>query len=223
MENEYDDMINTHYAQPNTTTYITIAPRVLSYLRDDFLGFFNVHNKTTETVVTTTVEDLNTPGVTEFQLMIPTSWELSDELLLLSIPEAFASWGGVFSLTVALFYLLFGKGRPSPFGFIQTYLMGSSTKRKIQEMYYKDRGDVESNNNGEPGMSSPIPRNITIQLPSHGEVGDLEQDQQQDLNLLREFVRGEIEYYLDTHQRLMKDMFLNMRLVDDALRPPSSN
>jgi len=74
-------MINTHYAQPDTTTYIAIAPRVLSYLRDDFLGFFNIHNKTTETVITSTVEDLNTPGVTEFHLMIPTSWELSDELL----------------------------------------------------------------------------------------------------------------------------------------------
>ena len=81
LENEYDDMINTHYAQPNTTTYITIAPRVLKYLRNDFLGFFNKHNKTTETVISSTVEDLNTPGVTEFQVMIPTSWELSDELL----------------------------------------------------------------------------------------------------------------------------------------------
>ncbi|KAF9345525.1 hypothetical protein BGX34_004672, partial [Mortierella sp. NVP85] len=81
LDNVYDDMVNTHYAQPDTTTYITIAPRILSYLRHDFLGFFNIHNKTTETMITTTVENLNTPGMTEFQLMIPTSWELSDELL----------------------------------------------------------------------------------------------------------------------------------------------
>ncbi|KAK3828373.1 MAG: hypothetical protein J3Q66DRAFT_322505 [Benniella sp.] len=248
LENEYDDMINTHYAQPNTTSYITIAPRILKYLRGDFWGFFNMHNETTETVISSMVEDLNTPGVTEFQVMIPASWELSDELLLLSIPEAFASWGGVFSLVVTIFYLLFGRGRPSPFGVMQKYFFDEGTRKRIKVLYgdsdKKDKdvdgkeGNAElgaqsgtphdeqalgnfrlcgrlkagrhsgptSNSNEGPGMPSTSGK--ATSMASWEEILTPEQLQKR---------LDEIESRLAKQQELIKGMFLNMQLVDDAL------
>jgi hypothetical protein len=102
--------------------------------------------------------------------------------------------------------------------------MGKSTRRKIQEVYNKDKGgaDFNGDNKEGPEISSTRLRNVTIEVPSDKEIEGLEEDQQQDLNLLRDFVRVEIEVYLATHHRLMKDMFLNMRLVDDALKSSSS-
>ncbi|KAF9354255.1 hypothetical protein BGX34_011127 [Mortierella sp. NVP85] len=152
-ENEAKDyffnVYNTHFVRPGETTSIFVHPRILRTLRRDWLGLFRVYNETKQTGLTSTIETVSTPGITMFRVKAPISWQEDEEVLFLDIPGAVATWGGVFSLVVSVFYLLFGSGRLSPFGVVQTYLVHSSTKRRLRDAYLQRNEDgVDLNTQG---------------------------------------------------------------------------
>ncbi|ORZ26607.1 hypothetical protein BCR41DRAFT_202676 [Lobosporangium transversale] len=69
----------------------------------------------------------------------------SRQVLLVSAPDAFSSWGGLFSLVFGVFYMLFGSRRMSPFGIIQKYMLRSRTKAMIANIYGNWKRDSSGN------------------------------------------------------------------------------
>ncbi|KAG0356884.1 hypothetical protein BG005_004148 [Podila minutissima] len=57
------------------------------------------------------------------------------QILVTSIPSAFASWGGWFSVVWGVFYILFGSPRLDPFGLVALCFMTNKAKRKILKAY----------------------------------------------------------------------------------------
>ncbi|KAG0221344.1 hypothetical protein BGX31_009983 [Mortierella sp. GBA43] len=92
----YNELFNVHYARPNQTiAYMSYNVQITRSLRSDFWGLFNTRNQKLDKNVETHVEEyIYSPGETRFHLKIPYSWKESKQVLLLSIPDALAAWGG---------------------------------------------------------------------------------------------------------------------------------
>ncbi|KAG0038941.1 hypothetical protein BGZ83_002948, partial [Gryganskiella cystojenkinii] len=74
------------------------------------------------------------------------------QILVTSIPSAFADWGGAFSAAWAIFYFCFGAPRLNPFGMISR-LIRRKTQRSITKFYGYWSSDALSNH---PQASLPI-------------------------------------------------------------------
>ncbi|KAK3828376.1 MAG: hypothetical protein J3Q66DRAFT_12370 [Benniella sp.] len=230
------NVYNTHFVRPGETTSIFVHPRVLRTLRRDWLGLFRVYNETKETGLTSTIETISTPGRTMFRVKTPISWQEDEEVLFLDIPGAVATWGGVFSLVVSIFYMLFGSGRLSPFGVVQTYLVHSSTKKRLRDAYPQRNEDgVDFNTQGtdhhEQSRHLNVPNEKTRLGDGHTIVSLDEQDHsqndvysrsftstehppqqhQEELALLRAFVYGEILPRLQRQEQRSEDRESLMR------------
>ncbi|KAF9923803.1 hypothetical protein BGZ67_009656, partial [Mortierella alpina] len=57
-----------------------------------------------------------------------------------SIPDAFSSWGGAFSVAWGLFYFIFGAGRLDPFGLFTACLLGRKARKYLIEGYKEHEG-----------------------------------------------------------------------------------
>ncbi|KAG0095953.1 hypothetical protein BGZ93_005204 [Podila epicladia] len=77
-------------------------------LRTDFWGYFGTLNKTTVRSVETESTSAFYNGSTEIQVFFPRKELDHRQILLTSIPSAFAAWGGWFSVVWGIFYILFG-------------------------------------------------------------------------------------------------------------------
>ncbi|KAF9274651.1 hypothetical protein BGZ88_002880 [Linnemannia elongata] len=129
-------------AQNYTDVRLSTSMQVTEVLRDDLWGLFGVMNKTgTEYRVKSEAETLFNPGFTVIGLNLPLSEIRNRQVLILSIPEAFSSWGGAFSIVLTVFGALFGHGQYSPFGVIQKVLLRASTKANLGRVYGNWRKD----------------------------------------------------------------------------------
>ncbi|KAI8345686.1 hypothetical protein B0O80DRAFT_268216 [Mortierella sp. GBAus27b] len=63
------------------------------------------------------------------------------EILVMSIPGALSTWGGIIPIIGSIFYFFFGKGKLSPFGFLHKGILRSSINTKIDSIYRKNKGD----------------------------------------------------------------------------------
>ncbi|KAK3827417.1 MAG: hypothetical protein J3Q66DRAFT_270 [Benniella sp.] len=129
-------MYNNHYVQIGTTTYIISNTVFKLRLRGDFLGYFNIHSdRQFDPQVTSIIETLPSPGKTQLVMIMPVSETEEVETLVVSIGDALGSWGGVFLLVATFYYILFGTGKMSPFGYVQRFLLRRGTNRMIKKDY----------------------------------------------------------------------------------------
>ncbi|KAG0083064.1 hypothetical protein BGZ92_011119 [Podila epicladia] len=92
-------------------------------LRTDFWGYFGTLNKTTVRSVETESTSAFYNGSTEIQVFFPRKELDHRQILLTSIPSAFAAWGGWFSVVW------------DPFGLVALFFMTNKAKRKILKAY----------------------------------------------------------------------------------------
>ncbi|KAK3827420.1 MAG: hypothetical protein J3Q66DRAFT_408313 [Benniella sp.] len=133
-----DTVYNNHYAQSGTTTYINSRSIFVRRLRGDILGYFNIHgvDEIFDPQVTSTIEAVpSSPGKTVLVMIIPMTVTEEVETLVMSIGDAFGTWGGVLSLAASFYYFLFGTGKMTPFGYAQRFLLRRGTKRIIKRDY----------------------------------------------------------------------------------------
>ncbi|KAF9346413.1 hypothetical protein BGX34_003901 [Mortierella sp. NVP85] len=132
-----DAVYNSHYAQIGTKTYLSFHSVFVRRLRGDILGYLNWHggDNIFDPQVTSTVETVPSPGKTQLVMVIPVTATEEVETLVMSIGDAFGSWGGVLSLVASFYYFLFGTGKMTPFGYVQRFLLRRGTKRIIKKDY----------------------------------------------------------------------------------------
>ncbi|KAF9963712.1 hypothetical protein BGZ65_000258 [Modicella reniformis] len=168
---------NQHFiSQGEGKNFINARIEKTKVLRSDFWGYFNEHNKT----------------ATEY---IASS-------LLLSIPSALGSFGGLLSLASALLIIFFGSGRLAPFGVIQSCFMRSSTKARIKGIYGAWKQDMD--NSG------------TIQ-GRHDSTSFLQQQPHPEESVATFQVQlKRQEKRLMEMETLLKEFYLDMELVDTS-------
>ncbi|KAI1316988.1 hypothetical protein EDD11_009146 [Mortierella claussenii] len=132
---------NSHILiQGYTRVFLSSTLERTEMLRNDFWGLFGVYNKTGSLyTITSKAETLMMPNTTVFVYNLPTVEVRSHQVLLLSAPEAFSSWGGAVSIILSIFYLLFGHKQKTPIGIIQKALLGKGTKARMTEIYNSSR------------------------------------------------------------------------------------
>ncbi|KAI8350184.1 hypothetical protein B0O80DRAFT_500781 [Mortierella sp. GBAus27b] len=151
---------------PNESGYMTPEVKLTKRLQGGFFGLLTLkegdHDHDQE--VSSSMDITNSPNYTRIMYRVPDKWVMNEEVLIMSIPDALASWGGVFSLVVSVYYVLFGSRQMSPFGIIQTYLLQSSTKRAVKNVYGKQIEDYGHGNNSNLQEQEVLPD--PIPLPS---------------------------------------------------------
>ncbi|KAG0231044.1 hypothetical protein BGX31_005656 [Mortierella sp. GBA43] len=147
---------NTYYAKPNeTTAFITVVPEIIQSPRKDFVGLFNLYGDEEEHQLSSNVDTFHTPGLTLFQFTVPNAAVMKKKVLVMTIQDGLASWGGAFSLSICVFHFLFGIGRISPFGFIQKYLLRTSTRKRVLSTYEKQGTDKDSSTDDDEELDKP--------------------------------------------------------------------
>ncbi|KAF9211325.1 hypothetical protein BGZ59_008233 [Podila verticillata] len=121
--------------QDNTLMTVQ-AVNVETYaLRSDIWGYFGSLYKVPQRSVQTENTSAYYSGQSRIQIFFPKEEIVQRQILLTSIPSAFADWGGWFSVVWSLFYILFGSPRLDPFGLVALLFMTNKAKRKILKAY----------------------------------------------------------------------------------------
>ncbi|KAF9999946.1 hypothetical protein BGZ65_004776 [Modicella reniformis] len=114
---------------------IRVTPRRFWTVREDIWGLFGTlvdyQISSVSSYLHNVVPDFDGAYV---EVMLPKELEIKTEILLTTIPSAFAAWGGAFSAAWSIFYFFFGASRLSPFGIINE-CMRMKTRRYITKQY----------------------------------------------------------------------------------------
>ncbi|KAG0049469.1 hypothetical protein BGZ83_005745 [Gryganskiella cystojenkinii] len=138
---------NIHVGRQNLTwTYLTTYSTHTKVLASGFSGLFGSYNDSaTISIVTSETEVLYSPGSFSIVYWLPTMKIENQEVLTTSIPDAFASFGGAFSIVCGVFYIFFGHSRVTPFGLIQKFAMRVKTKKNLRKVYGNWKQDKDGN------------------------------------------------------------------------------
>ncbi|KAG0221341.1 hypothetical protein BGX31_009980 [Mortierella sp. GBA43] len=145
---EFKTNLRFHTIQQFETAYMTPTTRVTKSLQDGIGGLFGRMDKNFHVDVSSIVDSSTSPQFARLIYNVPDTWEVHEEVLIMSIPEALASWGGVLSLAITIFNLTFGTRKISPVGFLQSRISRYSTIKKIEDEYSWDKKDQAAGGGG---------------------------------------------------------------------------
>ncbi|KAF9574720.1 hypothetical protein EC968_005725 [Mortierella alpina] len=210
--------------------------------RTDIWGLFGRLKTQPQYTVRSSVSDIKRANSSFIMVGLPTFSVEQSELLITTIPNAFASWGGAFSATFGIFHILFGSPRIDPFGIIAVYFFGYNMKRKISKTYgswrraspiRKDGHPISGNDNGLASSRastfadfhqldqnpSPLSPSCIRSLPTYSFEGNgcsdaLEDDMHLDPWARQERHNRVTEAKFKELEGLLREYYLNMELVD---------
>ncbi|KAG0221342.1 hypothetical protein BGX31_009981 [Mortierella sp. GBA43] len=224
-----------HSIQPNEAAYMTPSTLMTKPLRGGLFGLLGLHEKEYSYDVSSAIDITNSPQYARLLYRVSDTWEMNEEVLLMSVPDALASWGGVFSLVVTVFYVLFGSRQMSPFGVIQTYLLSTSTKKAVKNVYGKrvhhnaNENDDKNTDTLEEQEEESSSQRIAIDMldqedPSRPSGQWSLEDMKEELTLLRNRLREHEERSkrFEHFESLVRDLYLDMGLVDKAIPTAAS-
>ncbi|KAF9290543.1 hypothetical protein BGZ68_006779 [Mortierella alpina] len=136
-----------------------IEPKVTKVIRSDIWGLFGSTEAEQEYSIETLWIPLSTNNYSIIDVYLAQGSHNDTQILVTSIPRAFADWGGAFSVAWAIFFFFFGAPRVDPFGIISR-LIGRKTQRYVTTFY----GQWLSKPQESPFKSPTIQRTFTAQL-----------------------------------------------------------
>ncbi|KAF9089525.1 hypothetical protein BGX27_002456 [Mortierella sp. AM989] len=150
--------------------YINVQPKTTNIIHNGVRGLFGeLEDELEYTVSTSAFSQASMESCSWIDVVLSTVSLNDTQILITSIPSAFADWGGAFSAAWAAFYFFFGTPRLDPFGVISR-LIRRRTQRSITKFYgYWSSDALPSKPQWYMPKDSTLPRTSRYQRSSHYE------------------------------------------------------
>ncbi|KAF9980765.1 hypothetical protein BGZ65_004703 [Modicella reniformis] len=200
---------------------IDVFSKVTKVIRKDFLGFFGLHDNNLKQEFASSERTYNrsisNTSIIEVQLK---KYSMDQtEILLTSIPDAIAAFGGAFSAAWGLFHFFFGAGRLDPFGMISKRFLRKKTQKRLAESYgYWPLQSVTSES------PEKAPNNASVNEPAH-DPPDSASDMwtQENTKQIQEQVKHQrkVEKDLEKLEGFLREYYLDMAIA--SVDNPATN
>ncbi|KAF9983210.1 hypothetical protein BGZ75_005316 [Mortierella antarctica] len=168
-------------------------------------------------LVSSALMPLGTP-YSALNVVFPTTNLVYRQKLITTIPTAFSSWGGAFSVIYGVLYFLFGSPRADPFGVVGTYVFGKRNKDKLSHDYPALTENEPGEDEGQQGLlaadhsaeGSESDKTVAIEDGSFHALSKAQQQQSRHVLAL--------ESKINDIEAVLRMYYLDMALFENEVR-----
>ncbi|KAF9929066.1 hypothetical protein BGZ67_006596 [Mortierella alpina] len=199
--------------------YFQMTPKKTYLRRTDIWGLLgsDIDQPEYSVLVSSALMPLGTP-YSALNVVFPTTNLVYRQKLITTIPTAFSSWGGAFSVIYGVLYFLFGSPRADPFGVVGTYVFGKRNKDKLSHDYPALTENEPGEDEGQQGLlaadhsaeGSESDKTVAIEDGSFNALSKAQQHQSRHVLAL--------ESKINDIEAVLRMYYLDMALFENEVR-----